>query len=134
MAVEKYYSASELNGDGILINVPLSSSGVETPYSFIIARPSNLSGSAYFTLETKRNSNGDYSGSDANVLGTYDFSIEPDGISGFVSSSFIASVVVAITPDLTSSFQWTPTSTQIADVIYVRATGGCALSIYSNDA
>ena len=134
MAVIKEYSADEVSGDGILINVPLSASGVEVPYSFIIARPSGLSGSAYFTLETKRDNKGYYSGSTANILGTYDFSIEPLGTGGFVTSSFIASVNVNPTPDLTSSFQWTPNSTQAANVLYVRATAGCGLSIYSNDA
>lgn len=134
MAVNKQYSAGELNGAGILIDVPLNASGVEVPYSFVIARPSDLTGSAYFTLETKRNSEGNYSGSTANVLGTYDFSVEPLGTGGFVTSSFIASVNVNPTTDLTSSFKWTPDSTQDADVLYVRATGGCSLSLYSNDA
>jgi hypothetical protein len=134
MAVSKEYSADEVSGDGILIDVPLSASGVEVPYSFIIARPSGLSGSAYFTLETKRNNDGNYSGSTANVLGTYDFSIEPLGTGGFVTSSFIASINVNPTPDLTSSFQWTPNSTQAANVLYIRATGGCDISLYSNNA
>lgn len=134
MSVYKQYSGDELKGAGILIDVPLSASGVEVPYSFIIARPSDLTGSAYFTLETKRNSEGNYSGSNANVLGTYDFSVEPLGTGGFVTSSFIASVNVNLTSDLTSSLKWTPDSTQDANVIYVRATGGCGLTIYSNDA
>ena len=134
MAVYKQYSADELNGAGILIDVPLSASGVEVPYTFVIARPSDLSGSAYFTLETKRNNDGNYSGSTANVLGTYDFSVEPEGTGGFVTSSFIASVNVNPTSDLTSSLKWTPDSTQDSNVIYVRATGGCGLTIYSNDA
>ena len=134
MSVNKQYSADEVSGAGILIDVPLSGSGGEVPYSFVIARPSDLTGSAYFTLETKRNSEGNYSGSNANVLGTYDFSVEPLGTGGFVTSSFIASVNVNPTSDLTSSFKWTPDSTQDANVIYVRATGGCSLDIYSNDA
>ena len=134
MAVNKQYSADELKGAGILIDVPLNANGAEIPYSFVIVRPSDLSGSAYFTLETKRNSEGNYSGSTANVLGTYDFSVEPGSTGGFVTSSFIASVNVNATPDLTSSFKWTPDSTQDANVIYVRATGGCSLSLYSNDA
>ena len=134
MSVNKQYSADEVSGAGILIDVPLSGSGGEVPYSFVIARPSDLTGSAYFTLETKRNNDGYYSGSNANVLGTYDFSVEPLGTGGFVTSSFIASVNVNPTPDLTSSFKWTPNSTQDANVIYVRATGGCSLSLLSNDA
>lgn len=134
MSVYKQYSGDELKGAGILIDVPLSASGVEVPYTFVIARPSELVGSAYFTLETKRNSEGNYSGINANVLGTYDFSVEPEGTGGFVTSSFIASVNVNLTSDLTSSLKWTPDSTQDANVIYVRATGGCGLTIYSNDA
>ena len=134
MSVYKQYSADEIKGAGILIDVPLSASGVEVPYTFVIARPSDLLGSAYFTLETKRNSEGNYSGINANVLGTYDFSVEPEGTGGFVTSSFIASVNVNLTSDLTSSLKWTPDSTQDANVIYVRATGGCGLTIYSNDA
>lgn len=134
MSVYKQYSGDELKGAGILIDVPLSASGVEVPYTFVIARPSELVGSAYFTLETKRNSEGNYSGINANVLGTYDFSVEPEGTGGFVTSSFIASVNVNLTSDLTSSLKWTPDSTQDANVIYVRATGGCSLDIYSNDA
>lgn len=134
MAVNKKYSANELSGDGILINVPLNDTGAEVPYSFVIARPSYLSGSAYFTLETKKNSNANYSGIAANVLGTYDFSVEPEGTGGFVTSSFIASMVVNKTNDLTSSFKWTPDSTQAANTLFVRSTGGCSLSLYSNDA
>ena len=134
MSVYKQYSADEIKGAGILIDVPLSASGVEVPYTFVIARPSDLLGSAYFTLETKRNSEGNYSGINANVLGTYDFSVEPEGTGGFVTSSFIASVNVNLTSDLTSSLKWTPDSTQDADVLYVRATGGCGLRIYSADA
>ena len=134
MAVNKEYSANEVSGAGVLIDVPLNDTGAEVPYSFVIARPSYLSGSAYFTLETKRNSNATYSGSAANVLGTYDFSIEPGSTGGFVTSSFIASMVVNKTTDLTSSFQWTPDSTQAANTLFVRLTGDCSLTLLSNDA
>ena len=134
MSVYKQYSADELNGAGILIDVPLNASGVEVPYTFVIARPSGLSGSAYFTLETKRNSEGNYSGINSNVLGTYDFSVEPEGTGGFVTSSFIASMVVNKTNDLTSSLKWTPDSTQDANTLFIRLTGGCGLTIYSDDA
>ena len=89
------YTSAQLYGSGILGE---DLSGTKT-FAF-----TNPSGSAYFTLETVRQPNGFYTGSTpTNAIGTWVVSESM----GFVSSSYIASVVV---PPGSSSLTFTPTS------------------------
>jgi hypothetical protein len=108
------YTPSQLYGQGTLGE---NLSGLKT---FTFTNPSE---SAYFTLETVRNPNGFYdTGSATNALGSWVVSASM----GFVSSSYIASVVVQ--PG-TSSFTFTPASAVTGTTYYLRGTGAYTLVI-----
>jgi len=112
------YTFDQLNRDGAYVEVL---SGTKT---FTLTNPS--SGSAYFTIETVRDSNGFYnSSSSTNALGTYSSftSIDEDSL---VTSSYIASVVV---PKGGGSFQFAPDVTVEVSSSRLRATGGISLVI-----
>ena len=107
------YTASQLNGIG---SVGENLSGLKT---FTFTNPSS---SAYFTLETSPNATGSYAGSPTNVLGTWDVSASM----GFVSSSYVASVVVQ--PG-SSVLTFTPTSAVTGTTYRLRGTGEYSLTI-----
>lgn len=107
------YTAAQLNGIG---SVGENLSGLKT---FTFTNPSS---SAYFTLETVPNATGSYAGSPTNALGTWAVSASM----GFVSSSYVASVVVQ--PG-SSALTFTPTSAVTGTTYRLRGTGEYSLTI-----
>ena len=107
------YTPSQLYGQGTLGE---NLSGLKT-FSF-----SNPSGSSYFTLETVANATGSYAGAPTNALGTWVVSASM----GFVSSSYVASVVV---PPGSSALTFTPASAVTGTTYYLRGTGAYTLTI-----
>ena len=107
------YTAAQLNGTG---SVGENLSGLKT---FTFTNPSS---SAYFTLETVPNATGSYAGSPTNALGTWAVSASM----GFVSSSYVASVVVQ--PG-SSALTFTPTSAVTGTTDRLRGTGEYSLTI-----
>ena len=116
------YNANQLNGAG----TPIEALNGGTAYLFSITS-SACTGSAYFTVETVRNSSGYYGGQPTNALGLYsDFvSINKDTL---ITSSYISSVVV---PNGGGSYKFTPTSNVDISSSFVRGTGGITLNIVS---
>ena len=114
------YNANQLSGAG----TPIEALKSGDEYEFTIGAPT-CSGSAYFTVETVRNSSGYYGGQPTNALGLYsDFvSINQDTL---ITSSYISSVVV---PNGGGSYKFTPTSNVDISSSFVRGTGGITLSI-----
>ena len=108
------YSAAQLYGTG---SIGEDLSGLKT-FEFI----SPDIASAYFTLETIANATGSYAGAPTNTEGTWVVSASM----GFVSSSYIASVVVQ--PG-TSSLTFTPTSPVTGTTYRLRGTGNYSLTI-----
>lgn len=120
------YTAEQLNGAG----TPIEALTRGTTYNFVLLRPSSLSGSGYFVMETVPNENGFYdSFQPTNAVGVYDFTTETDSVVGAVSSSYIMSGVVAPTPDNTSSFTFTPTGKVGVSSSFLRTTGNISLEI-----
>jgi hypothetical protein len=107
------YTAAQLYGSG---SVGENLSGLKT---FTFTNPSS---SAYFTLETIANSTGSYAGSPTNALGTWVVSASM----GFVSSSYVASVVVQ--PG-SSVLTFTPASSVTGTTYRLRGTGEYSLTI-----
>jgi hypothetical protein len=107
------YTAAQLYGSG---SVGENLSGLKT---FTFTNPSS---SAYFTLETIANATGSYAGSPTNALGTWAVSASM----GFVSSSYVASVVVQ--PG-SSVFTFTPASAVTGTTYRLRGTGAYSLTI-----
>tara|TARA_R110000772_G_scaffold133355_1_gene241781 strand:- start:492 stop:1646 length:1155 start_codon:yes stop_codon:yes gene_type:complete len=114
------YNANQLSGAG----TPIEALTGGDEYEFTIGDPT-CSGSAYFTVETVRNSSGYYGGQPTNALGLYsDFvSINQDTL---ITSSYISSVVV---PDGGGSYKFTPTSDVAISSSFLRGTGGITLNI-----
>jgi len=107
------YTAAQLYGTG---SIGENLSGLKT---FAFTNPSS---SAYFTLETIPNATGSYSGSPTNTLGTWVVSASM----GFVSSSYVASVVVQ--PG-SSTLTFTPASAVTGTTYRLRGTGNYSLTI-----
>lgn len=109
------YTAAQLYGSG---SIGEDLSGLKT-FTF-----TNVGVSAYFTLETIPNNNGFYvSGSTpTNAVGSWVVSSSM----GFVSSSYVASVVV---PPGVSSLTFTPTATATGTTYYLKGTGNYTLVI-----
>ena len=107
------YTAAQLYGTG---SIGENLSGLKT---FAFTNPSS---SAYFTLETIANATGSYAGSPTNALGTWAVSASM----GFVSSSYVASVVVQ--PG-SSVFTFTPASAVTGTTYRLRGTGAYSLTI-----
>lgn len=114
------YTPSQLQGSGSLgenIN-----SGVTKTFAFVNAAPATN----YFTLETIPNYDGLYvSGSTPrNVDGSW--IISSSMLPGFISSSYIASVVV---PPGSSSLTFTPSNNVVGTTYYLKGTGDLTLTI-----
>ena len=107
------YTAAQLYGTG---SIGENLSGLKT---FTFTNPSS---SAYFTLETIANATGSYAGSPTNALGTWVVSASM----GFVSSSYVASVVVQ--PG-SSVLTFTPASAVTGTTYYLKGTGAYSLTI-----
>ena len=144
------YSATELKGSGSLNKTILESN---QDYTFFIYRvpnqtgqSPNLSGSGYFTFETKRNALGNYSGSIPYVANA---ALNPSvasnntgsfGVKTLVSSSYIFSYDLyattssnAVAPfnqfTATSSFEFNPSTTVPLNSVYFRATGDYEMEV-----
>ena len=144
------YSATELKGSGSLNKTVLEAN---QDYTFFIYRvpnqtgqSPNLSGSGYFTFETKRNALGNYSGSRAYVEsatltpGVASSNTGSFGVKTLVSSSYIFSYDLYATTSsnivspfnqftATSSFEFTPSVTVPINSVYFRATGDYEMEV-----
>jgi hypothetical protein len=107
------YTPTQLYGTG---SIGENLSGLKT---FTFTNPSS---SAYFTLETIPNATGSFAGSSTNALGTWVVSASM----GFVSSSYVASVVVQ--PG-TSVLTFTPASSVTGTTYRLKGTGNYTLAI-----
>jgi hypothetical protein len=114
------YNANQLNGAG----TPIEALNSGSSYVFEITS-STCTGSAYFTVETVRNSKGAYDGQPTNASGLYsEFTgSNPDTL---ITSSYISSVVV---PEGESSYKFTPSSDIAISSSFLRGTGGISLVI-----
>ena len=114
------YTAEQLKGAGTPTEALVGNK------TFTFTKPTNISVSAYFTMETVRDANGFYSGSIAsNAIGAYT-NFTNISASTLVTSSFIASVVI---PEGGGAFQFNPTVNVALSGSMLRATGGVSLVI-----
>ena len=107
------YTPSQLNGTG---SIGENLSGLKI-FAF-----TNPSASSYFTLETIPNATGSYAGAPTNAIGSWVVSASM----GFVSSSYVASVVVQ--PG-SSSLNFTPATNVTGSTYRLRGTGEYTLVI-----
>ena len=107
------YTATQLYGTG---SIGENLSGLKT---FTFTNPGN---SSYFTLETIANATGSYAGTPTNALGSWVVSQSM----GFVSSSYVASVVVQ--PG-SSALTFTPAASVTGTTYRLRGTGNYSLTI-----
>ena len=107
------YTAAQLYGTGSIGENLL---GLKT---FTFTNPGD---SSYFTLETIANVTGSFAGSPTNALGTWVVSQSM----GFVSSSYVASVVVQ--PG-SSALTFTPAASVTGTTYRLRGTGNYSLTI-----
>ena len=107
------YTATQLYGTG---SIGENLSGLKT---FTFTNPGN---SSYFTLETIANATGSYAGAPTNALGSWVVSQSM----GFVSSSYVASVVVQ--PG-SSALTFTPAASVTGTTYRLRGTGNYSLTI-----
>ena len=116
------YNANQLNGAG----TPIEALNGGTAYLFSITS-SACTGSAYFTVETVRNSSGYYGGQPTNAIGSYyEFvSINQDTL---ITSSYISSVVV---PEGISSYKFIPIFDVAVSSSFLRGTGGISGGVVS---
>lgn len=114
------YTASQLNGKG----TPIEALTGGVSYVFTIGNTTST-GSAYFTVETARNSSGSYGGQPTNALGAYTSFSDIDQ-NTLITSSYISSVVVGRGGGV---YQFTPDSNIAVSSSFLRATGGMTLSI-----
>ena len=107
------YTATQLYGTG---SIGENLSGLKT---FTFTNPGD---SSYFTLETIANATGSYAGAPTNALGSWVVSQSM----GFVSSSYVASVVVQ--PG-SSALTFTPAASVTGTTYRLRGTGNYSLTI-----
>jgi len=107
------YTAAQLYGNG---SIGEDLSGLKT-FTF-----TNSGNSSYFTLETIPNATGSFAGAPTNAIGSWVVSASM----GFVSSSYVASVVVQ--PG-SSSLTFTPSSSITGTTYRLRGTGNYSLTI-----
>ena len=111
------YTPTQLHGSGSI------SSNLEgtSKYSFTFTNPSS---SAYFTMETTRDSKGFYSSSSPkNISGNLN---DLSGVKTLISSPYIASIVV---PKGGGSFNFTPDSDITGTTLKMRGTGYVGLVV-----
>jgi len=115
-----FYNSNQLNGEG----TPIEALSSGSTYTFSIT--SSISSSAYFVLESVRNTIGFY---DSSSVASAQGKIEnPINITGMVSSSYILSSVVG--PE-GGSFDFIPSNNIAASESFLRGTGGISLNIFS---
>jgi len=107
------YTAAQLYGTG---SIGENLSGLKT---FTFTNPGD---SSYFTLETIPNATGSFAGTPTNAIGSWVVSASM----GFVSSSYVASVVVQ--PG-SSALTFTPASAVTGATYRLRGTGNYSLTI-----
>jgi hypothetical protein len=108
------YTSTQLNGTGSL--APNLTKG--TTYTFSINNPTN---SAYFTLETTRNTQGIYDvNSPKNVSGSFANTFN------LVQSDYIASVALV---SGSNSFTFVPSTNVVGTSLYMKGTGDITLTI-----
>jgi hypothetical protein len=107
------YTATQLYGTG---SIGENLSGLKT---FTFTNPGN---SSYFTLETIANATGSFAGAPTNTLGSWVVSQSM----GFISSSYVASVVVQ--PG-SSALTFTPAASVTGTTYRLRGTGNYSLTI-----
>ena len=119
------YTGAQLSGAG----TPIESLTAGVTYDFVLVKPSNLSGSGYFTVETVRNENGFYDSTrPTNAVGTYtDFVNTP--LIGFITSSYISSIVCTKSTPTAVSYKFKPTVTIAAGSSMLRSTGNIGLQL-----
>tara|TARA_R100001509_G_scaffold80281_1_gene45109 strand:- start:352 stop:723 length:372 start_codon:yes stop_codon:yes gene_type:complete len=115
------FTAEQLKGKGILLDEIINSLAGGGA-NFAMTNPS--SGSAYFTFETVRNSNGDYEGVSPTVTGII---AENTNVKNLVSSPFIWSV--SVDPGVEGDVNFDPDENIPANSAMIRATGGISLVI-----
>ena len=111
------YTANQLSGEGS----PCESLTGGTTYTLTLSNP--LSGSAYFTFETKRDNDGFYNGSNESAGGVIN---NLSLVSSLISSPYIFSFVINSGG---GSFDFTPTVTMAASGSFLRTTGETTLQI-----
>tara|TARA_R110000803_G_scaffold16360_3_gene44876 strand:+ start:438 stop:1583 length:1146 start_codon:yes stop_codon:yes gene_type:complete len=115
------YTANQLNGAG----TPIEALNSGSSYVFEITS-STCTGSAYFTVETVRDSNGFYDSTrPTNTLGLYSDFVNLNQ-NTLITSSYISSVVV---PEGENSYKFTPSSDIAISSSFLRGTGGITLNI-----
>lgn len=115
------YTADQLYGAG----TPIEALTAGVSYVFTITNTTST-GSAYFTVETVRDSNGFYDSTrPTNAIGSYSSFSDIDQNS-LITSSYISSVVV---PEGGGTYQFTPTSNIALSSSFLRGTGGITLNI-----
>jgi hypothetical protein len=107
------YTADQLYGTGSI------GENISTLKTFTFT---NSGAPAYFTLETIPNSTGSYAGLPTNVSGSWIVSASM----GFISSSYIASIVVQ--PGI-SSLTFTPAAAITGTTYRLKGTGNYTLNI-----
>jgi len=110
------YTAAQLNGAG----TPCEELSGHTIFSIT----SSNNEVAYFTIETTRNANGFYDSlSPTSINGFFE---EVDNVSNFITSSYIASVVVGIGG---GEFHFQPDFAIQPSSSFFRGTGGISLNV-----
>jgi len=119
------FTGDQLSGAGVAI--PELTAGTE--YQFVMVIQPALKGSGYFTVETVRGVNGFYdSTSPTNAIGTYaEFVNTP--LIGFITSSYISSIVCDKSTPNAVSYKFSPTVTVAAGSSMLRSTGGIGLQL-----
>ena len=123
------YTAAQLKGAGVLLADNITTG---LPLAKFLITNTTSTGSAYFTFETVRNSDGFYdSSSPTNGSGNLRIDVPPIGATlipaNLVQSNYIWSVVVP--PGGVCGFVFGPTSQVDASTVYLRGTGGISLEL-----
>ena len=123
------YTAAQLNGAGVLLADNITTG---LPLAKFLVTNTTSTGSAYFTFETVRNSNGFYdSSSPTNASGFIRIDLPPIGADtvpvDLIQDNYIWSVVIP--SGGVCGFVFGPTSQVDANTLYLRGTGGISLEL-----
>tara|TARA_B100001093_G_scaffold514289_1_gene587988 strand:- start:200 stop:589 length:390 start_codon:yes stop_codon:yes gene_type:complete len=123
------YTAAQLKGAGVLLADNITTG---LPIAKFLITNTTSTGSAYFTFETVRNSNGFYdSSSPTNGSGLVRIDIPPIGATtvpvDLIQDNYIWSIVIP--SGGVCGFTFIPTSQVDASTVYLRGTGGISLEL-----
>ena len=123
------YTAAQLNGAGVLLADNITTG---LPLAKFLVTNTTSTGSAYFTFETVRNSNGFYdSSSPTNGSGNIRIDLPPIGADvspvDLIQDNYIWSVVIPVGG--VCGFTFGPTSQVDKETVYLRGTGGISLEL-----